>query len=143
MLCVCCTCMNVCTHHDMDAHNYTVDNPIMIQLLSSFNSSLLQTHSLPNDVCVTMCTCRYVCVTMCTCRYMVRNSMGACTMVRMGRGGRGRGSRGFFPMQMFQPNQRLVVPPAQLQPSFYPTSCEQILSNVSHVHLLHTDTMCM
>ena len=44
--------------------------------------------------------------------------MGSCTMVRMMRGNRGRGSRGFFPVQMMQPSQRLL-PANSLQPAFY------------------------
>lgn len=39
-------------------------------------------------------------------------------MVRMMRGNRGRGSRGFFPVQMMQPNQRLM-PANSVQPPFY------------------------
>lgn len=60
---------------------------------------------------------------------MVRNSMGTCTMVRMMRGTRGRGSRGFLPIQVVQPNQRLVVPAPSIQ-SFYSTSREEQSSTV-------------
>ena len=36
--------------------------------------------------------------------------MGTCTMLRMVCGNRGRGNRGFLPIQMVQPNQRMVMP---------------------------------
>ena len=51
--------------------------------------------------------------------------MGTCTMVRMLRGGKGRGSRGYFPVQMVQPSQRLLTPATSIQPSFFPTTREQ------------------
>ena len=59
--------------------------------------------------------------------------MGTCTMVRMMRGNRGRGGssvvggRGFLPVQMVQPSQRLILPTSSsssIQPSFYPTTRE-------------------
>lgn len=53
--------------------------------------------------------------------------MGTCTMVRMMRGTRGRGSRGFLPIQVVQPNQRLVVPAPSIQ-SFYSTTREELFS---------------
>ena len=46
-------------------------------------------------------------------------------MVRMMRGGRGRGARGFVPVQMVQSSQRLMVPASSMQPSFYPTTRER------------------
>ena len=51
--------------------------------------------------------------------------MGTCTMVRMMRGGRGRGGYGgFLPVQMVQPSQRLVLPASSVGPPFYSTTRE-------------------
>ena len=53
---------------------------------------------------------------------MMRNSMGACTMVRVSRNARGRGGgRGFYPMTFSNPNPRIVYPASPVRSPFYPT----------------------
>ena len=49
-------------------------------------------------------------------RYMLRNSMGACAMVRMGRNTRGRG-RGFYPVTYSSPPPRYMYQTSPTMPT--------------------------